>query len=317
MKSSKIALRFLILFCFIFPFTKAVTETYEIELKSDDKGKTEKISEEDVSKLIYVKGNIDEDKKYLLISIISDKLEPSISVTKKLDFELYKDESDFTLISKEKKLVLSSSYFDKDINGFYMRIEWDGKFIDLSLKFEYLDEIALNVGEELSVFAGNYNIKNFIINIGGDVDDKIPNLKLGSTFGNIGFILSGGDDKQLAMSVNGKKAKQMINNALGYWILNEFDKYSIVINATQNVKFHFKTQIFYDDELGVRDINEYQNNQLFFVRNNKEECFNLETSNDNNRNLIFKYLSDELNKNYTYKYILFLLKYKNLKNQKN
>ena len=290
MKISKTALRFLILFCFIFPFTKAVTETFEIELQSDEKGKIEEISEEDASKLIYVKGDIDQEKKYLLISIISDKLEPSISVTKKLDFEIYKDESDFTLISKEKKLVLPSSYFDKDINGFYLRIEWDGMFTDLSLKFEYLDEITLNIGEELSVFAGNSNIKDFIINIGSDGEDEEPNLKLGSTLGNIGFILSGGDDKQLSMSVNGKKAKQMINDALGYWIFNEFDKYSIVINATQNVKFHFKTQIFYDedddDELNVRDINEYLSNQLFFVRNNKEECFNLETSNDNDRNLI-------------------------------
>jgi hypothetical protein len=263
MKISKTALRFLILFCFIFPFTKAVTETFEIELQSDDKGKIEEISEEDASKLIYVKGDIDQEKKYLLISIISDKLEPSISVTKKLDFEIYKDESDFTLISKEKKLVLPSSYFDKDINGFYLRIEWDGMFTDLSLKFEYLDEITLNIGEELSVFAGNSNIKDFIINIGSDGEDEEPNLKLGSTLGNIGFILSGGDDKQLSMSVNGKKAKQMINDALGYWIFNEFDKYSIVINATQNVKFHFKAQIFYDedddDELNVRDINEYLN----------------------------------------------------------
>lgn len=291
MKNSKITLAFLIFLCIIFPFIKALTETdiYEIELNKD-KGKTERISEENAKKLIYVKGDIDQDKKYLLISIISDELEPSISVSKNIELAPYQDEYDYTLLSKEKKLVLPSSYFVKDNSGFYMTITWEGSYSDFSLQFEYLNAIKLDIGEELSYFAGNYNYTNFIINIGeSSNENEEVKLKLGATLENIGFILSGGDEKQLSMTVNGYKAKPMLNNALGYWRLNDLDYYSIVINVAQNVKFNFKTQIFYneDDEMNTRDLNEYLNNQYFFVRNNKEDCFNLEKTYDqNNRDLI-------------------------------
>ena len=116
MKNSKITLAFLIFLCIIFPFIKALTETdiYEIELNKD-KGKTERISEENAKKLIYVKGDIDQDKKYLLISIISDELEPSISVSKNIELAPYQDEYDYTLLSKEKKLVCLLHILSKTI----------------------------------------------------------------------------------------------------------------------------------------------------------------------------------------------------------
>ena len=67
---------------------------------------------------------------------------------------------------------MPSSYFVKDNSGFYMIITWEGPYSDFSLQFEYLNAIKLNIGEELSYFAGNYNYTNFIINIGGNGNEN-------------------------------------------------------------------------------------------------------------------------------------------------
>ena len=281
MKKSKTLLSFLLLICFIIPLIKSETDIFEITLDKNTGELIEKITQEEASKNIYVKGEIDESKKYLLISIISNNLKPSISITKKDYFETLKNEYDYTLISKENKLVLPSSYFnDFDINGFYMNILWEGEFSEFDLQFEYVDNIVLDIGEEFSFFAKNENYENFNI----IVNNKNDKFKLKSTIGNIGFILSGGDEKQLSMNVNENKAKQMLNNVFGYWMINDLESYSININVSKNVKFYFKTQIFYDekDEMNNKIIYEDLYNQLFFVQNNIEECFNLELSEDQN-----------------------------------
>ena len=283
MKKSKILLSFLLLFCFIIPLIKSETDIYEIILdKYKYKGDIiETITQEKASKTIHVKGEIDESKKYLLISIINNNLEPSISITKKNYFETLKNEYDYILISKENKLVLPSSYFnDSQQNGFYMYISWEGEFSEFSLLFDYVDNIVLDIGEQFSFFAKNENYENFNIII----NNKNDKFKLKSTIGNIGFILSGGDEKQLSMNVNENKAKQMLNNVFGYWMINDLDSYSININVSKNVKFYFKTQIFYykEDKMDNKILYEDLYNQFFFVQNNIEECLSLELSEEEN-----------------------------------
>ena len=295
MKSkSKIIFFFLILFCFIIPNIESKTEIEEIKLDPKKSSQTVKISAEVSPALYYIKGGIDQDKQYLLISLIDNSLNPSISITKKEDFDIYRQEYDYILLPKQNKLVLPSSYFDSDdVNGFYLNVEWENKFKQFSLKFEYLDEISLNVGEELSFFSRNQKVENFKINVINE-DEKLKFRKL-STIGNIGFILSGGDEKQLSMSVNKEKANKMINNVFAYWTENDSEDYSVNINVAKNVKFYFKTLPFFteDDISEEKDIENNLYNQFFLVKNNREECFNLDLSKDDKNKKDLLILSQE------------------------
>ena len=306
---SKYLLSFLLLFSFFVKIIKSSTEI-EINLNSEEKEKIEKIGEEFKSQNIYIKGSIDQTKKYLLISIISEELKPSISITKNKDFDIYKNEYDYILLSNENKLVLPSSYFDsEDINGFYMKINWEGDFSDLNLKFEYVDDITLEIGEEFSFYAKNDSFDNFSIII----NNKNKILKYGSSINNIGFTISGGDEKQLSMNVNGNKAIKMLNNIFGYWMENNSDENIFInIKVTKNVKFYFKTQIFNSEEETIEDKKIYENkfNQIYFVKNNREECFNLYFSQQENKKdliilsqenfILYIYESDSVINNYVY-----------------
>ena len=287
-KNRKLFISILILFCFIFPFIQTSDDIFEITLKSKEKEKEVELSEEDSSKIIYIKGDIDKDKKYLLISLINNELKPSIYVSKNKDYDLTIPEYDYTLLSKENKLVLPSSYFKTDeLNGFYMFISWDKEFKDLTLKFECLDEITLDIGEEFSFYARNENVDKFKIKV-NNKSEKLKLRKLRTTIGNIGFILSGGDEKQLSMTVDKNKAKQMLNNIFAYWVEDVEDDYSVNINVSKNVKFLFKTQIFNaeDEEIEEKDLEENLNNQIFLVKNNRQECFNFKFDDENERDLI-------------------------------
>ena len=287
-KNSKLIKSILILFFFIFPIIQTSEDIFEITL-TEDKEDEIKLTGEDSSKIIYVKGDINEDKKYLLISLINNKLNPSISISKYKDYDLTIPEYDYTFLSKEKKLVLPSSYFNTDdLNGFYMFIFWDKESSDLSLKFEYLDEISLEIGEEFSFYARNEDFENFKIKI-NNKNDKINLRKLRSTIGNIGFILSGGDEKQLSMTIGEDKAKKVLNNIFVYWIEDVEDEFSVNINVSKNVKFFFKTQIFdIEEETEPKNIEENLYNQFFFIKNNRKECFdlNFDEEIENERDLI-------------------------------
>ena len=297
MKKTKIiSLSLSILFFFCFTAIIALEEIPEIELDKDEK--IVDISEENNSKLIYVTGDISQDKKYILISLISDILFPSISITKKEDFDKYKDEYDYTLLPKEKKLALPSSYFNsKDINGFYIIISWENEYKNFSLKFEYIDEINLDLEEEFSFFSKYENVQDFQINV------------INSTgIGNIGFILSGGDEKQISMTINGNETKKMINNVFYFWMPNELEIYTVKINVSKNVKFFFKTIIF--NEVNENSLQENKFNQFFFVKHNIEECFIFESIEEGNENdliivsqdkfMINIYGEDYFNANYEY-----------------
>jgi len=74
-----------------------------------------------------------------------------------------------------------------------MNIDWEGEDSDINLQFEYVDNIALSIGEAFSFYSKNDIINNFNIII-NNIDEL---LKLGSTFGDIGFIINGGDEQQL------------------------------------------------------------------------------------------------------------------------
>ena len=276
---SKIEIIFFYLFllCFIIPIINSEENIEEIKLDSK-KHKTVEITEKLSSRKFFVTGTIDLTKKYLLISLIDNSLNPSIFITKKKEIDLSKEEYDYILFPKENKLVLPSSYFNSDeIDGFYLNFKFENKYKKFSLKFEYLDVITLEIGEEFSFFARNENVENFKINILGDEIEELKLRTLSTVYGNIGFILSGGDENQLSMIVNYDKAPKVINNVFAYWTEYESGNYNIDINVSKNVKFHFKTQIFYtEDELSEEkkvEVNLY--NQFFFVQNNKQECFNL------------------------------------------
>ena len=215
-KKANISLSLLLLFFLNFYIIQNLTLISEISLNIEENGKIEHVTSDQKSQFIYVKGSIDETKKYLLISIIcEDQIKPSISITKNENFEIYKNEYDYILLPRENKLVLPYSYFDSDnINGFYMNIDWEGETSDISLKFEYVDEIILSIGEEFSFLAKKRNIDNFKIIINKDEE-----LKLRSTIGDIGFIISGGDEKQLSMTVNENKANKITANLIIYQLL--------------------------------------------------------------------------------------------------
>ena len=286
-KNRKLLISILILFYFIFPIIQTSDDIFEIILNSKDEVTEVNLTKEDSSKIIYIKGDINKDKKYLMISLINNELNPSISISKNKDYDLTIPEYDYTLLSKENKLVLPSSYFNEDdLNGFYMIIFWDKEFKDLNLKFECLDEINLEKGEEFSFYARNENIDNFIIKV-NDKSDKLKLRKLRSTIENIGFILSGGDENQLSMMVDKNKAKQMLNNIFAYWVEDDKDEYSINIKASKNVKFYFKTQIFnVEEEIEAKNLEENLNNQYFLVKNNRQECFEFKFDDENQRDLI-------------------------------
>jgi len=281
-KKANISLSLLLIFFLNFYIFQNLTLISEISLNIEENGKIEHVTSEQKSQFIYVKGTIDETKKYLLISIIcEDQIKPSISITKNENFEIYKNEYDYILLPRENKLVLPYSYFDSDnINGFYMNIDWEGETSDISLKFEYVDEIILSIGEEFSFLAKKENIDNFKIIINKDEE-----LKLRSTIGDIGFIISGGDEKQLSMTVNENKANKIFNNVFVYWMENNLEENILInINITKNVKFYFKTQIFNSNDDIIDNKNIYENlyNQFYFVKNNREECFEFESSENNN-----------------------------------
>ena len=284
-KKANISLSLLLIFFLNFFSVQSLNLISEISLNNEDNGKIEQITSEQKSQFIYVKGAIDETKKYLLISIICENnIKPSISITKNENFEIYRNEYDYILLPRENKLVLPYSYFDSDnINGFYMNIDWEGETSDISLKFEYVNEIILSIGEEFSFLAKNENIDNFNIIINNNNKDE--ELKLGSTIGDIGFVISGGDEQQLSMTVNENKAKKIFNNVFAYWMENNLEENILInIKMTKNVKFFFKTQIFNSNDEIVDDKIIYENlyNQFFFVKNNREECFEFESSENNN-----------------------------------
>ena len=74
--------------------------------------------------------------------------------------------------------------------------------------------------------------------------------------------------KQLSMTADKNKAKQMLNNIFDYWVEDVEDDYSVSIKVSRNVKFLFKTQIFNVEE---EDIEENLNNQIFLVKNHRQE----------------------------------------------
>ena len=285
-QKSKIVFSILFLFCFNFPnrILQAIEVTSEITLTKNGEEIDFNFYEEGNSDFIYITGEIDNSKKYLLISLKSENINSFISITKKKDFDVYKDEYDYTLLPQENKLVLPSLYFDaNEVNGFYIRISWENENNNITLNFKYLDKINLEIGEEFSFFAKSGPVENFQIEINNE------NKNLNSNLGNIGFIVSGGDEKQLSMSVNKNKANKMINNVFAYWMSNDLDKYLININVSENVKFVFKSQIFDTEEELYDKKNLEQNlfNQFFFVINNREECFNLKSNEEENeRDLI-------------------------------
>ena len=320
-KKSKISLYLLLLIFLNFYIVQNLTLNDDISL--DEEGNTIQISSEQKSQLIYVKGAIDKTKKYILISLISEnRIKPSISITKNQNFDIYKDEYDYILLPKENKLVLPISYFDSDdINGFYMNIDWEGESSDISisLQFEYVDNIALSIGEEFSFYAKNENINNFNIII----NNKEDQIKLGSTIGDIGFIIIGGDEQQLSMTVNGNKANKIFNSVFAYWMENNLEENILInVNITKNVKFFFKTQIFNSNDEIVDNKKVYENlyNQFYFVKNNREECFEFESLENNNEKdliilskenfLLYLYKSDseptkyEYNSNYNQLYTI-------------
>ena len=241
-----ILLSILILFCFNFNIIKTSEDIPEITLTPQDNEIEIEISANNSYNLFYVNGEINDTKKYLLITLTSEKINPSLFITKNKEFDIYKQVYDYTLLPSEQKLALPSSYFEfNNITGFYISISFENESEDstnFKLKFEYLDEITLEIGEEFSFLAKNEDVEDFKINI----NNKIDEFKLNSTTGNIGFILSGGDEKQLSMTVNENKAKQMLNNVFGYWLKDDLDNYSININVSKNVKFFFKTKYFTD-----------------------------------------------------------------------
>lgn len=286
-----ILLSILFLFSFNIKIIKSSQDIIEIELTSKNNGQKTTLSKNDISKLIYIKGEIDNTKKYFLITLEDDNIDTSISITKNKDFDIYKEVYDYTFLPKEKKLALPSSYFESNnINGFYMSISLENENKDLNLTFEFLDEITLEIGEEFSFLAKNEDVENFKINING----KSDKFKLKSTIGNIGFILSGGDEKQLSMNVNENKAKKLLNNIFGYWLINDLDNYSVNINVSKNVKFYFKTQLFIEEDyVDDKNLTENLYNQFYFVKNNRLECFNIEINSEDENEKDFIILSQE------------------------
>ena len=281
-QKSIILLSILILFCFNFNIIKTSEDIPEITLTPQDNEIEVEISANNSYNLFYVNGEIDDTKKYLLITLTSEKINPSLFITKNKEFDIYKQVYDYTLLPSEQKLALPSSYFEfNNITGFYISISFENESEDstnFKLKFEYLDEITLEIGEEFSFLAKNEDVEDFKINI----NNKIDEFKLNSTTGNIGFILSGGDEKQLSMTVNENKAKQMLNNVFGYWLKDDLDNYSININVSKNVKFFFKTKYFTDSIIDDNDLEENKYNQFFFVKSNGYKCFSFNINEEEN-----------------------------------
>ena len=164
------------------------------------------------SELFYVNGSMSENKKYLLISSITETTEdnsfqsksPLLYISKNKNDLLY----DYTSISQStnfgNKIALPYSYLGKD--GFYLNITCETVCEKNLLKFETLDEINLELGEKFSFFSKIGEINNFIINI------NLTNYEIDDNITNIVFLISGGESKQLSMKINEINAKKFFGD---------------------------------------------------------------------------------------------------------
>ena len=111
MKSkSKIIFFFLILFCFIIHNIESKTEIEEIKLDPKKSSQTVKISAEVSPALYYIKGGIDQDKQYLLISLIDNSVYFEIISIDKPSANIFLAVSIFALYFMAKPFASSYTY---------------------------------------------------------------------------------------------------------------------------------------------------------------------------------------------------------------
>ena len=243
------------------------------------------------SELILINGTLSKTKKYLIITstnIIPEystekNKSPLVFISKKKNPLTY----DYTSILQSSKfgnkLVLPYSYLDK--NGFYLNLTCRNLCIKNLLRFETLDKINLEIGEKFSYYLKDEESDTLTINI------NLTEYDFNETVDYIGFVVSGGEPKQLSMFVNNMKAKKMFGDV--YFIsmnIEEFEKIknqnqilNIEINVKKNVRFTFESFPIYNPENvndNVKSIYEGEYNQYVILKGHQKECFNVEILNE-------------------------------------
>ena len=248
------------------------------------------------SELLYVNGSLSENKKYLLISSITETREDNSFQSKSPLLFISKNKNDlsydYTSISQStnfgNKIALPYSYLDKD--GFYLNITCETVCEKNVLKFETLDEINLELGEKFSYFSKNGETNNFIINI------NFSNYEIDDNIINIVFLISGGEAKQLSMKINDIKAKKSFGDI--YFISMTKDEIhkikdnsgniKVEIEVGKNVKFNFESLIINADEFlekNEKNIYEGEYNQYIPLKGKRKECFNVQILNGLNKSI--------------------------------
>ena len=240
-----------------------------IELNKDDFQK--EFNDIKNRSVFRVKGNIKSEDKFIIIEASpKEKISPYLSVTKKENFT-EENEYDYYSIqdipSKSIKLILPTSYFSLESEGFYLHLICKDVCGTTIIKISTANDINLNLDEKVSYYSKEKQ-KNFKIKLN---EAHAPN--------GVAYILSGGNKKQLIMEVDSKMAKEELNNVLAIKAQNSNGNVEI-FNYEKNINFFFfsheikKEHIIYE--------NEY--NQYFMIESNQKTYFKVEKHNNDGEN---------------------------------
>ena len=240
-----------------------------IELNKDDFQK--EFNEIKNKYIIRVKGNIKTEDKFILIEASTkEKKNPYLSVTKKENFT---DENEYDyysiqdIISKSIRLVLPTSYFSLESEGFYLHLICKDVCGTTNIKISTTNDINLNLEEKISYYSKEKQ-KTFQINLNGEYADN-----------EVAYILSGGNKKQLIMEVDSKMAKEELNNVLAIKTQKSNSKIEI-FNYEKNINFFF----FSHEIKNEHTIYENEYNQYFMIGKDQTTNFKVEKSNNDGEN---------------------------------